>query len=96
MKNIRFNQNIINQLSELDAVEKITPKMVCFTKQFKFSAVELKNQGYSTEQIFTDAGIDVSIFKKDHFQHLLKKWARAIRKNSKNAFILKPKGPKKN
>lgn len=90
MEKIRFNNEHIAQITALVAVEKVTPKMICFTPEFKKSAVFASSKGYTAVQIFTQAGIDVSLFPKKHFQNLLKKWKQKYRKSPD--FTAKPKG----
>jgi len=95
MKHIRFNHLLITQLSALEAVEKVTPKMIYFNQDFKLFAVKQRQKGSSSNQIFIDAGIDISIFPKEHFQKLLKRWSQEFRKLGDEAFKPKPKGKPK-
>jgi len=93
MENIRFNEQLIKQLSALEGVEKVTPKMICFTNKFKLYAVNRKRQeGIFAYQIFAEAGVDISLFGKRYFQDLLKSWNQQFTKEGSLAFEPKTKG----
>lgn len=48
--------------------------MLVFKQSFKREAVAKSKQGHTANQIFTDAGIDISKYAPKYFHHLLKRW----------------------
>ena len=58
----------------MPCIEKITSKMLVFKQSFKREAVAKSKQGYTANQIFRDAGIDISKYAPTYFHHLLKRW----------------------
>ena len=70
----QYNQEEQEQLKQLPCVEKVTEKMLVFKQSFKREAVAKSKQGYTANQIFRDAGIDISKYAPKYFHHLLKRW----------------------
>jgi len=90
-----FTEKQILQFQKLDIVEKITQKQIYFTRKFKVFALQEREKGLISRQIFANAGVDISLFKGKYFKNLLLKWSHEYQKNGEQAFITKPKGPQK-
>ena len=74
MGTIRYSKEEQEQLKQLPFIEKITSKMLVFKQSFKREAVAKSKQGYTANQIFREAGIDISKYAPTYFHHLLKRW----------------------
>ena len=74
MGTLRYSKEEQEQLRQLYCVEKVTEKMLVFKQSFKRKAVAKSRQGYTANQIFKDAGIDISKYAPKYFHHLLKRW----------------------
>ena len=58
----------------MPCVEKATGKMLVFKQSFKREAAAKSKQGYTSNEIFTDSGIDINKYAPKYFHHLLKRW----------------------
>ena len=74
MSGQKFKEEEIQRLNELPCIEKATDKLLIFKQSFKREAVEKRKEGYTANQIFTEAGIDISKYAPKYFHHLLKRW----------------------
>ena len=74
MGTVHYSKEEQEQLRQLPCVEKVTAKMLVFKQSFKREAIAKSKQGYTANQIFTDAGIDVSKYAPKYFHHLIKRW----------------------
>lgn len=74
MGTIQYSKEDQEQLKQLPCVEKVTEKMLVFKQSFKREAVAKSKQGYTANQIFRDAGIDISKYAPKYFHHLIKRW----------------------
>lgn len=88
----RFTTKQKQDLSELDCVEKITSRMICFTKEFKCQAIKKRYKGEHANDIFSKAGIDLSLFPRGHFVRLLKDWDFKYKKGNYQTFNSKKRG----
>lgn len=90
MSQTRFSDEDIQYLSSLSIVYKVTAKMLIFNNKFKQFAISEHLLGKPCNQIFIEAGIDISKFSKKHFYQQIKRWKK------EDLATLKPKGrPKK-
>lgn len=63
-KSLESNPNIL----------KVTDKNVTYTTAFKKKAILLADQGKSYDQIFMDAGIDVTLFGRQYTRKCINRW----------------------
>tara|TARA_Y100001960_G_scaffold209226_1_gene218521 strand:+ start:290 stop:700 length:411 start_codon:yes stop_codon:yes gene_type:complete len=73
-------------------VEKITDKHVVYTSKFKVKAVEAYLNGKSSNQIFSDAGIDPNFFITKYCQSCLKRWKKKYFEDGKKSFKKESRG----
>ena len=74
MGTVHYSKEEQEQLRQLPCVEKVTAKMLVFKQSFKREAIAKSKQGYTANQIFTDAGIDINKYAPKYFHHLIKRW----------------------
>lgn len=74
MGTVYYSKEEQEELKQLPCIEKVTEKMLFFKQSFKREAVAKSKQGYTANQIFRDAGIDISKYAPKYFHHLLKRW----------------------
>lgn len=60
-------------------VQKLTDKHVVFKSKFKIKAIKQYFNGKSPNEIFSDAGIDLSSFSEDYCRNCLKRWLKKHR-----------------
>lgn len=65
-------------------IQDVTESTIKFTQEFKQKALELNVQGYTPNQIFRDAGIDLKIIGKNLAGNCLGNWKHAEKIKSKN------------
>ena len=70
----QYSKEEQEQLKQLPCVEKVTEKLIFFKQSFKREAVAKSKQGYTANQIFREAGIDINKYAPKYFHHLLKRW----------------------
>lgn len=63
-KNLERNPNVL----------KVTDKNVAYTPAFKMKAVKLASEGMPYDEIFSQAGIDVSIFGPQYSRKCINRW----------------------
>jgi len=88
----RFTEEEMARLQQLSCVEKVTTKMIVFTREFKFKAIEQRASGASIIDVFEDAGIDTGLFPRKHFMFMLKAWRKEIKLRKDEAFIKVKRG----
>ena len=71
MGTIRYSNEEQEQLKQLPCIAKVTEKMLVFKQSFKREAVAKSKQGFTANQIFTQAGIDINKYAPKYFHHLL-------------------------
>ena len=74
MSGQKFEGEELQRLNGLPCIEKASEKLLIFKQSFKREAVEKRKEGYTANQIFTEAGIDISKYAPKYFHHLLKRW----------------------
>jgi transposase-like protein len=71
------------QIAELEknpCVWRVSPRMVHYTYEFKKRALELYAEGINPDDIWRQAGFDVSVWKKGYCRYTLKDWKRIVKK----------------
>ena len=91
MSNFTFTPQQIDELQKLPCVQRVTPRMLVFTQEFKKDALQQFNAGKSRRDILRNAGIDDRRLSSDTIKYMFQAWARQDLNNPP-----KPKGrPKK-
>lgn len=73
-------------------VLKVTDSNVTYTPIFKQKAVKLFKQGSSANEIFSDAGIDISLFGSKYAFKALDRWQKAVEKHGSKALQKERRG----
>lgn len=77
MRTIYSNEHI-TQLEQNPCVWHVSRKMISYTYEFKKRALDLHAQGIKPDDIWKQAGFDVSIWKKNYCRYTLKDWRRLV------------------
>lgn len=75
-------------------VEKVTSSHVSFTSAFKVMAVEKNIQGKSPIDIFSDAGLDLSLFKEELPKKSISRWKKTYLAEGAQGFEVEKRGRK--
>ena len=86
-----FTSEQIAQLSTHSCVWRVTERSIHYTYEFKKHALELYAQGIKPDDIWKQAGFDVSIWKKHYCRYTLKDWRRLVKKGGLES-LTKPSG----
>ncbi|HRX00011.1 MAG TPA: hypothetical protein P5280_10995 [Cyclobacteriaceae bacterium] len=86
-----FSEKQIIELEQNPCVFRCTPKSIHYTYEFKKRALDLYFQGIHPEEIWRQAGFDISIWKKGYCGYTLKDWRRMARKRGMDS-LTKPSG----
>ncbi len=86
-----FTSKQIAQLKKNPCVWRVSERSTHYTYEFKKRALDLHAQGIKSDEIWRQAGFDVSIWKKDYCRYTLKDWRRMVRKGGLESLI-KPSG----
>jgi transposase len=94
-----FSQEQITRLKQNPCVYECTQKSIHYTFEFKKRSLDLYAQGISPNEIWKQAGFDVSIWKKGYCGYTLKDWRRMVKDKgveslTKRGGIQADKGPK--
>lgn len=80
MSKILFNMTQINQLEENPNVASASERSIQYTAEFKVKAVHENIEGKGPQQIFTEAGFDLTVIGKRKAQSSLNRWRQTFRK----------------
>jgi hypothetical protein len=86
MSKVRFSPDQIQFYQQLPCVLKVSAKMLRFTPEFKLFAIGEHKSGRLATAIFSEAGIDISLFPVRYFYELIKTWRKS------DLSVQKPKG----
>jgi|LauGreDrversion4_2_1035121.scaffolds.fasta_scaffold210316_1 transposase len=81
-------------LTKNSNVLKVTKFHLVYKPEFKIKAVELYIKGISPDNIFIDAGIDISFFKERYTYYQLKNWKKIYKTKGKNGLMVSERGKK--
>jgi len=81
-----------SQLLNNKNVLKLTDKHIVYTSEFKLKATKEHLNGSTGEEIFSSAGIDLSLFKKHYASFALKRWKKKYLAEGKSAFNCDKRG----
>lgn len=65
-------------------VEKVTNSHVAYTLKFKLHAIKSYENGVKVKEIFSSAGIDLSLFRHDYAKNTIRRWRRIGKENLKD------------
>ncbi len=80
------------KLSKNPNVLKVTDKNIAYTPEFKVRAVEKHLAGESYNEIFVDAGIDLSLFEQDYSRKCITRWLKSYNKSGAEGFKTEARG----
>jgi transposase-like protein len=63
------------------AVQECTERSITYTLEFKKRAVELYANGMGSNEIWRQAGIDISNWRRDYTKGCVKRWKKIVRKS---------------
>ena len=86
-----FTSEQIAQLSKNPCVWRVSERTIHYTYDFKKRALDLYTQGIEPDDIWRQAGFDVSIWKKNYCRYTLKDWRRLVKKGGLES-LTKPSG----
>ena len=75
-----YTKEQLSQLSQHPCVWRVTSKMIHYTYEFKKRALDLYTQGIKPQEIWQQAGFDLSIWKKDYCRHTINDWRKLVKK----------------
>ena len=75
-----FTSEQIAQLQKHPCVWSVSGRSIHYTYEFKKRALELYAQGIKPDEIWQQAGFDVSIWKKHYCRYTLKDWKRLVKR----------------
>lgn len=83
MSKIIFTMTQINQLEENPNVASVSERSIQYTTKFKFKvrAVRENMEGKGPQQIFTEAGFDLTVIGKRKAHSALIRWRKTYRKD---------------
>lgn len=82
MNKIIFNMTQINQIEENPNVASVSERSIQYTTEFKVRAVHENMEGKRPQQIFTEAGFDLTVIGKRKAHSVLIRWHQTFRKDS--------------
>lgn len=86
-----FTSEQIAQLRKNPCVWHVTERSIHYTYDFKKRALDLYTKGIKPDDIWRQAGFDVSIWKKNYCRYTLKDWRRLVKKGGLES-LTKPSG----
>ncbi len=78
---IIFTMTQINQLEENPNVASVSERSIQYTAEFKVKAMRENMEGKRPQQIFTEAGFDLTVIGKRKAQSALIRWRQTFRKD---------------
>lgn len=78
-----ISDSVRKELESNVNVEKVSKSFVSYTLKFKLHALKSYEKGNSPKQIFTSAGIDLSLFRFDYAKNTIRRWRRIGNENLK-------------
>ncbi len=75
-----FTSEQIAQMKTHPCVWRVTERSIHYTYDFKKRALDLYAQGIKPDDIWRQAGFEVSIWKKNYCRYTLKDWRRLVKR----------------
>jgi transposase-like protein len=86
-----YSSEQIAQLQQNPCVWHVSERTISYTYEFKKRALDLYTQGIKPDEIWLQAGFDISIWKKDYCRYTIKDWRKMVRKGGMES-LTKPSG----
>lgn len=87
-----FNQEQINMLLQNPNVEKCSEKSITYSKDFKVAAIQQWEAGTPPQEIFRQAGFNVSIIGLEKPGACLNRWRHTFREKGVNSLKTETRG----
>jgi transposase-like protein len=87
----RFSKEQIARLQKHPCVWGVSERRISYTYEFKKRALDLYAQGGMPDDIWRQAGFDISIWKKHYCTYTLKDWRRMVKREGLES-LTKPSG----
>ena len=87
-----FNKKQMDKLLQNPNVDKCSEKSISYSKSFKVKAVKEWEAGVSPQEIFRQAGFNVSVIGLDKPKQCLKRWRRTLREKGVNSLKTETRG----
>jgi transposase len=88
----KFSENDRDLLNKNSAILKVTASNVTYTTEFKAKAVKLLQTGKSATDIFSEAGIDTTLFGDNYAQKSITRWENAIAEHGEKGLKTERRG----
>jgi len=86
-----FSSEQIAWLKKNPCVWRVSQRSIHYTYEFKKRALDMYAQGIKPDDIWRQAGFNISIWKKDYCRYTLKDWNRLVRKGGLES-LTRPSG----
>jgi len=86
-----FTNEEIAQLRKNPCVWHVSERRISYTYEFKKRALDLYAQGIKPDEIWRQAGFNISIWKKHYCRYTLKDWQRMVKKEGLES-LTRPSG----
>lgn len=86
-----YSDEQMAQLQKNSCVWHVSRRTISYTYEFKKHALDLYAQGIRPDDIWKQAGFDISIWKKDYCRYTLKDWKRLAAEGGLES-LTKPSG----
>ncbi len=81
MSKVRFSEEQIKRLKDNPYIENISEKSITYTMAFREKSVDLYQRGYSSRQIFEDAGLSVKDLGMNRIRLSLERWRKMSKRD---------------
>ncbi len=85
MSKITFTMTQINQLEENPNIASVSERSIQYTAEFKVKVVRENMEGKGPQQIFAEAGFDLTVIGKRKAQSALNRWCQTFRKDGEES-----------
>lgn len=82
-----FSSEQIARLKKNPCVWSVSERSISYTYEFKKRALTLYSQGVKPDEIWKQAGFDISMWKKHYCRYTLKDWRRMVKRNGLESLI---------
>jgi transposase len=86
-----FTPEQIAQFKTHPCVWRVTERTIHYTYDFKKRVLDLYSQGIKPDDIWMQAGFDISIWKKGYCRYTIKDWKRLLKRGGLES-LTKPSG----
>lgn len=88
----RFTAHEIRQLEANPNVSHVSEKAITYSPEFKLAAIEAYQKGCTPQQIFIEAGFQLSILGNQKPKECLKRWRAAYSAQGENGLLEERRG----